>query len=395
MPGLTPHLLPLLTAGRYWLRLAVTCLLLASASAAHADSEKQQRARLEALKQSIESLRGELREVKTDRDQLLNALEKSEKSIGDLNNKVETLKRQLQQQEQQIDGLRQHQGQLERDKSAQQSHVGEHINAAYRLGQQSNLRLLLNQQDPERVARNLKYFEYLTRARAAKIDEYLATIAELQRVEQDIEVKTQQLRHSHDQLRQQHDLLIGQRAERQSTLKKLEATIASKDERLRQMQRDRQRLEQVLQRVTQLLDDIKIPADTANFAALKGRLPWPTQGKVIERFGSDRVAGKIRWEGMVIKADAGTPVKAVHHGRVVFSDYLRGHGLLLIIDHGTGFMSLYARNQELYKEIGEWVNAGEVIATVGNSGGQAHAGLYFELRHKGAPTDPHKWMRAG
>ena len=382
-----------MATSRRWLRLTLACALVGLTLTAQADTETEQRARLQALKESIESLRGELSDVKSDRDQLLNALENSEKSISDLSTKVEKLKQQLQQQEQKIDGLQQRKDQLEQDKGAQQGHVGEHINAAYRLGQQSNLRLLLNQQDPALVARNLKYFEYLTQARAVKIKQYLTTIAELQRVEQAIAVNTEQLRHNHNQLREQRDMLVDQRAERQSTLKKLEATIASKDERLRLMQRDRQRLEQVLQRVTQLLDDIKIPADTVNFATLKGRLPWPTQGTIVERFGADRVAGRIRWEGMVIKADAGTPVKAVHHGRVVFSDYLRGHGLLLIVDHGTGFMSLYARNQALYKEIGEWVNAGEVIATVGNSGGQASAGLYFELRHNGQPTDPHKWIK--
>lgn len=382
---------------RQWRRLLSGLLFLGSVAAALpalAETEAEQRERLQALQKSIESLHKELRSVKTDRNQLLNKLEDSEKAISDLSSKVDKLKKKLEQQERGLDELRDRKQQLEKDKQAQQSHVGEHINAAYRLGQQSNLRLLLNQQDPTLVARNLKYFQYLTRARTAKIDSYLATIDELQQVEQGIAEQTAALRQSHDQLRGQRQQLVSQQAQRKETLRKLEATIASKDERLRQMQREQEQLEEVLRRVARLLDDIKLPDNVEDFAKLKGRLPWPARGAVAERFGNERIAGRMQWQGMVIRAEAGTPVRAIHHGRVVFSDYLRGHGLLLIIDHGTGFMSLYGRNEALYKEIGEWVNAGEVIASVGNSGGQARAGLYFELRHNGHPTDPQQWIKA-
>lgn len=379
-------------------RLLLSSLLLTTLGAATlpalAETEAEQRKRLQALQKSIDSLRSELRGVKTDRNQLLNKLEDSEKAISDLSSKVEKLKKALEQQEQGLDELRDRKEQLKKDKQAQQDHVGEHINAAYRLGQQSNLRLLLNQQDPALVARNLKYFQYLTRARADKIDSYLATIDELQHVEQEIATQTAALRKNHDQLRNQRQQLVRQRDQRKDTLRQLEATIASKDERLRQMQHEQEQLEEVLRQVARLLHDIELPDNATEFAKLKGRLPWPARGAVTERFGSARVAGRMQWQGIVIRAEAGAPVHAVHHGRVVFSDYLRGHGLLLIIDHGTGFMSLYGRNQALYKEIGEWVDAGEVIASVGDSGGQAHASLYFELRHNGRPTDPQKWIKA-
>ncbi len=355
-------------------------------------SEAEQRQKLEALKQSIESLQEELRSVKSNRTELLNALEESEKSIGELSAKARELKKQLEKQESDLNQLHQRKDQLEDDKTTQQDHVGDHINAVYRLGQQSRLKLLLNQQDPSLVARNLKYFDYLTRARTEKISGYIALLNELEQVEQRIVEQNARLRHSEEQLRERHRQLSEQQARRKGTLDKLESIIASKDERLRQLQTDQQRLEQVLQQVTEIFN-IPSPADTAAFAELKGQLPWPTKGRIAKRFGSDRVAGKMRWQGLVIEAEAGTPVIAIHHGRVVFSDYLRGHGLLLIIDHGTGYMSLYGRNRALYKEIGEWVNAGDVIATVGNSGGQKHAGLYFELRHQGEPTDPLSWIK--
>ena len=122
-------------------------------------------------------------------------------------------------------------------------------------------------------------------------------------------------------------------------------------------------------------------------------MPWPAGNKLIKKFGNAKIDGKITWEGILISAKAGTSVEAIHHGRVVFSDYLRGHGLLVIVDHGDGYMSLYAHNQSLLKETGDWVSSGETISRVGNTGGQAQAGLYFEIRHQGKPTDPIKWCR--
>ena len=377
---------------RRFTRLVLLGVLTVAALPGLADSEAGQREKLEVLKQSIESLQAELRSVKSSRSELLNALEESEKSIGELSSKAEKLQKELEEQERVLNRLHERKTKLEDDKSAQQGHVGEHINAAYRLGQQSRLRLLLNQQDPSLVARNLKYFDYLNRARIEKIGGYVATLNELKQVELQIVTHSTQLRQNQSELRERHQQLSAQHGRRKSTLDKLEATIASKDERLQQLQRNQQRLEQVLRQVVEVFD-IKLPSDAGTFANFKGQLPWPTEGRIAERFGSERVAGKVRWQGLVISAEAGTPVIAIHHGRVVFSDYLRGHGLLVIIDHGTGFMSLYARNQVLYKEIGEWVNAGDVIATVGNSGGQEHAGLYFELRHNGQPTDPQAWIK--
>lgn len=138
---------------------------------------------------------------------------------------------------------------------------------------------------------------------------------------------------------------------------------------------------------------MEVEVSNRPFKELKGKLPWPTQGKIIKQFGSARATNKVRWQGLMIASDEGAPVHAVHHGRVVFADYLRGHGLLLIIDHGDSFLSLYAHNQMLYKEIGDWVSAGEEIATVGQSGGQDQAGLYFELRHQGKPTNPNSWLK--
>lgn len=169
------------------------------------------------------------------------------------------------------------------------------------------------------------------------------------------------------------------------------------------MQEDERRLQRLLDSLaTAPRDNSQTPAEGelasegtehTPFLTLRGRLQWPSRGKLTTRYGSARKVGKLKWQGVNIKAPEGTEVHAISHGRVAFSDWLRGFGLLTIIDHGDGYMSLYGGNQSLFKEVGDWVEAGEVIAGVGNSGGRKNSALYFEIRHNGKPTNPLKWCR--
>ncbi|MEX1033351.1 MAG: peptidoglycan DD-metalloendopeptidase family protein [Cellvibrionaceae bacterium] len=174
-------------------------------------------------------------------------------------------------------------------------------------------------------------------------------------------------------------------------LARLNESIETKDQELQQLARDRQYIEQLMTEIVATVGHQNTFNSDAPFAELRGKLPWPAEGQIAHSFGSERVAGKMKWDGVLIRASEGEPVKAIHHGRVVFADYLRGHGLLIIVDHGEGYMSLYAHNQTLKKAVGNWVEAGEVIASVGSSGGQRQAGLYFEIRQHGRPTNPGTW----
>ena len=185
--------------------------------------------------------------------------------------------------------------------------------------------------------------------------------------------------------------------ERQQALAKVNSELKNKNQELKQLNKDRQQLQALLERVTKRVATtgainspsyVPLPAGGEKFSLRKGRLPWPTQGSMIHRFGSARIAGQMNWTGAYIAAPMGNSVIAVHHGRVVFADYFGGHGLLVIVDHGEGYLSLYAHNQNLLKKAGEPVQAGEAIARIGNSGGQASTGLYFEIRHNGKPIDP-------
>jgi len=157
---------------------------------------------------------------------------------------------------------------------------------------------------------------------------------------------------------------------------------------------DRQQLEDLLSSVEEAIADLDLPEATTPIKQLKGKLPWPTQGEIVRNFGSRDTSSGSRWKGVLIRAKEGNEVHAIHYGHVVFADWLRGFGLLLIIDHGNGYMSLYGHNQSIYKQTGDWVASNEVVSSVGNSGGRDNTGLYFEIRRNGKPQNPKSWILA-
>ncbi|VUD59567.1 Murein hydrolase activator EnvC [Thalassocella blandensis] len=374
-------------------RYTVLLLAVMTFHSSWAQTDGDQQAQLDTLKKNIEQLKKELAETKSNRNDVHQALEKTETSIGELNKKAEQLKRELDQRKKKLNNLRDERSQLDKQKQQQQATVGQYINAAYRAGQQSNLRLLLNQQEPARVSRNLKYYSYFVDARQQKIASYISTIERINAIEPEIAFEATKIQQNVDKLNTQKQQLNNAQSSRRQLLAKLDKNIVSQDQRLKSLLEDRSRLERLLSQVLNNVDDVKLSGTSERFGSLKGQIPWPIKGRVLQTFGSDRIGNKLAWEGMLISSPAGTPVKAVHYGRVVFSDYLRGHGLLIIVDHGTGFMSLYAHNQTLYKTLGEWVDTGDTIASVGNSGGQKQSALYFELRHEGKPTNPQRWLK--
>ena len=359
-------------------------------------SEAEYQAKLEALQNTIKELETELSTVKDSRGKLLDQLESNETRINELMEKIDEIKADLQSEGQALNQLQQQRKQLASEQSSQKKHIAQQVRASYRLGKQSNLKLLLNQDDPQAISRMVKYYDYVLHARTEKLNHYAATVDELNRVEPAILTKTAHLKRNQQALQDRYADLQSAQKQRQNTLARLDATIKTKDEQLRKASQDQAAIERVLSRLqtvtgTSANSHRPFANDSTPFTRLKGKLPWPTQGALTHKFGSYRVAGKLKWDGVVISAQEGAAVKAIHHGRVVFADYLRGQGLLIIVDHGEGYMSLYAHNQSLNKSVGSWVAAGEVIAQVGRSGGQQQAGLYFEIRQKGQPTNPSSW----
>ena len=372
----------------FTLRVYAITLLCCLTSLSFADQQED----MKALQENIQQLQKELKSIQGERSDLQKNLQKSETEVGELLKKIEQINRDLKDQNNQLKELQQERETLQGAKRSQQAEVATQVASAYQLGQQSQIKLLLNQESPERVSRMLKYHQYFLAARAEKLAAYMATLEQLDELEPRIAAKTVVLGNSQKALQARHAELKQRQKDRQQALTKINSTLKNKDQEWRQLEEDRERLQALLQQVTHTVGSVPLPTGNEKFSSRKGQLPWPTEGKVIHRFGSPRVSGQMQWSGLMIRAAEGKPVIAVHHGRVVFADYFRGHGLLLIVDHGEGYLSLYAHNQSLFKTTGDWVRAGDAIANVGNSGGQAETGLYFEIRQNGKPTNPATWL---
>ena len=368
--------------------LAISLALPAQA----ADDAAEYEAKLRDLKDNIEALKKELDTVKDKRGKLQNELKKSETDIDSLEQKIDKINGQLKSQDQELDKLQDKKQSLNRERSIQQQRMTAQIRSAYRAGNQSPLRLLLNQESPEHVSRMAKYHDYVLAERNSRITRYLDTIGQLAAIEPGIVKKQESLRQQKQELGLRQQQLQQRQQARSKTLTELNQLIDSKDAKLRLGHEDSQRLQSLLNEMTATVGQVPLASQDTPFSRLKGRLPWPAEGTLRHRYGSSRIAGQLNWEGMMISAQTGAPVVAVHTGRVIFSDYLRGHGLLIIVDHGEGYMSLYAHNQTLLKQVGDKVSGGDTIARIGTSGGQSYSGLYFEIRHKGQPTDPAPWL---
>lgn len=376
-------------------RLGLICLI--SFNCAHhafADDEKAQREKFEQLRKQIEALKSELEQTKNSRDELHNSLESNEKNISELEQKTKKLLRELEQGRKELQELRDERGELIQKKSRESELVAQYISSAHQLGKHSQVKLLLNQQQPAEVSRMLRYYEYFGRERREKISSFRQTIQRINDIEPQIAEQTERVQVRYDSLLAEKRKLDASQSERRQLLAKLDGELRNQENEIRELVKDRQRLQTLLTRMNQAISEQELALTVSEITQLKGKLPWPTKGKLLNKYGSRRMGDALKWQGLRIAADSGTDVLSVHHGQVVFSDYLRGHGLLIIVDHGAGYMSLYAHNQVLYKETGQWVEPGERIAAVGNTGGQKSAALYFELRHNGKPTNPHTWLRS-
>jgi septal ring factor EnvC (AmiA/AmiB activator) len=251
---------------------------------------------------------------------------------------------------------------------------------------------LLSQEEPGTVSRVLAYYEYLSKARARRIASIRERMAELYSMQQEIGRQQEQLGVLREQRRSDREQFMVLRLRREALIEELGRSLTGQGEQLRTLKRDAERLQQVVEQLDKVAEQAEAEKSKP-IKARRGSLAWPVKGRLISRFGSRRAASGLTWDGVVIGAPEGAPVKAVYHGRVAFADWLRGFGLLLILDHGDGYMSLYGFNQTLLKETGEWVDEGEAIALVGDSGGRNHAGLYFAIRHRARPYNPRKWCQ--
>lgn len=372
---------------RQALLTAMAFLLLSTASA----GEKEDRAKLEKIGKDISKLEQSIKGQSRQQDKLANELKKIELASAALSNKISSIEKQRVALNKELIQLEKQYAELESLKRSQEQLISQQIAASYRLGSEEPIKLLLNQEDPEKLSRTLRYYDYFLAARAEKLATYRQTRQQLEATKTDIASRELALKESGRQLAIEQQTLKESRQQREQLLASLNKQIQSSQQTLNQLGNERKRLETVLRALEQRATQLTAPVSGQPFSKQKGRLPWPVSGKLTKHFGAARNAD-ITWNGWLMLAKEGLHVQSVHHGRVIFSDYLRGYGLLVIIDHGEGYMSLYAHNQVLLRETGDWVKPGERIARVGNTGGQADHALYFEIRHNGKPTNPKLWL---
>ena len=360
---------------------------------AQADEERATQSQLKKLRGEIAELSRLLQGFRDERSKLQGSLRSSEVEIGEIQKRMRTIQQQLEEQQRELERLNEQRDDLQSSRRQQAEQIEKQVRGAYQLGRQHKIKVLLNQENPDTVSRALAYYDYFNRARSERIEAYVDLISELDHIEPRIRQQVDTLAVARGQLQQQQSALVDARAQRQQSLARLEATIQNKDQELKAKANDRAELEKLLSAMQETLANLQLPADYRPFAELKGKLPWPVNGRTAHRFGSLREGSELRWQGVTINAGEGETVQAIHNGRVVFADWFRGAGLLLILDHGNGYMSLYGHNQSLLRDVGDWIATGEPIATVGSSGGNRQAGLYFEIRHNGRPTDPGQWCQ--
>jgi len=351
--------------------------------------------KLENLQKSIKKIQQHLKGSKKQRSHVLTELKRLEFKISKNSLKLNVLANKVQKSKQHKQRLEQEISKLNKRLTRQRQALSEQVRSAYSMGQQQNLKMLLNQQDPAQAGRTQEYFNYLNRARTQQITEFNQTIDKKSLSE--IELKQTLVTQNEllQALKKKKRLRQQQRLKRKKLLTELSNKIENQENTLTSLESSRGRIENLLKSLGELLADIPTsPSEQQPFKSLKGKLPWPAKGRFLGKFGQSKNNGDLRWNGVLIKASYGTPIQVVSHGRVAFSDWLQGFGFITIIDHGDGYMSLYGNSESLFKQAGDWVQAGEVIATAGDSGGQPQSGVYFEIRSRGKPVNPSKWCNS-
>ncbi|HET7812143.1 MAG TPA: peptidoglycan DD-metalloendopeptidase family protein [Steroidobacteraceae bacterium] len=377
---------------------ACACLLLSlllTAAAADEPNPAKAEAELKAVRAQIDKVKAELERDAGRRDRLSKEIEESEKSVGAARSELDKLRK-----ERAVHAARR--AELAAERQAQQTALAQdrgalagQIRAASMIGRQEPLKLLLNQRDPGQVGRTLVYYQYFGRARASQIAAIDTHLAELAKLDAGLAEEEQRLAALEEQQSGELRNLQGARDRRGRALVTLEAESKNRARELERLKDQQGGLEKLVRELRRALERIdKFPTDSKDaFAKLRGKLAWPVTGKVVANWGQTR-AGGLKWEGVLLAGTQGSAVRAVYHGRVVYADWLSGLGLLTIIDHGDGYLSLYGHNDRLFKEVGERVQAGDTIATMGDTGGRSRTELYFEIRKAGKPIDPRPWFRS-
>lgn len=382
--------------------LVVACLGLARPAALHAQDpdaaqravqEKDARHKLDGVRAQIRLLVEQQRATRGERGDAVRAMRDKDLALAEVARAVQTLDDQLATQRSQLDTLNQRRAQLESALQSQREALAALLRSAYATGHGEELKLLLQQDDIAAIARVLAYHRYFQRTRIERIEQVRSDLQQLATVQESIRSATQELAATRAARQAEGDKLQAERAERAQLVTGIDAQLKDQAARIAALGKDESALNELLEKLRDVFADIpRQLSANESFAAARGRLAWPLAGKLVSAFGSPDDSGR-RSSGVLLAAREGSAVHAISHGRIAFADWLRGYGLMIIIDHGDGYLSLYGGNETLLKGVGDWVDGGDTIATSGASGGRKTPGLYFELRVKGQPVDPRGWIK--
>jgi len=387
-------------------------LLIAFASAASAAPDAGRQEELKDLRGRIQALQQELEQASEDRAEAADGLKVSERRISDVARSLRDLEARQRRLARQLKSLEAETREVDDEIADQRKRLVVLLRERYVRGGNDAMKLMLNGQDPGEVARNLEYFGYIGRARAQIIRDYQNSLQRLATLREQANVQRESLSQVRNERVAQRKALEDEKGARQQVLYKLSEQIRKQRQEIDTLVRNEKRLSRLIERLARLAaaakpkstvksaakrgEQVERVADASlaglDFDRLKGKLALPVAGEILHRYGQNREGGGPAWKGLFIRARQGQEVHAVGSGQVAFADWLRGFGNLLIIDHGEGFLSLYSNNESLYKQPGDPVRAGDVVATVGATGGQDETGLYFELRRQGKPFDPLAWV---
>jgi septal ring factor EnvC (AmiA/AmiB activator) len=384
---------------RWWLPAVLLLVAVAGGpGAADAQNERkatpaQKEAELKKVKSRIERVRKNVNQDIEKRDRLSVQLRDAELGVQQARRGLETLRAERIASESRLQELEREQAERDRELAAERGALAGELRAAYVNGREEQLKLLLNQQDPAGFGRMLAYYGYFGRARADRIGNIRDKLEHLALVREKIAAENERLKGLESQQEKELAALRSAQQQRTRTVQAIESQIKSKGGELKRLESQAKGLEKLIADLRKALRNVPV-AKQAPFEPLRGKLPWPVQqGKVLARFGQPRAGGSMRWQGMMIGTERGARVRAPFAGRVVYADWLPGMGLMIVLDHGGGYLSLYGHNEEVFRSVGDAVAAGDVIGAVGDSGGHNQPALYFEVRRGREPVNPENWLQ--
>jgi septal ring factor EnvC (AmiA/AmiB activator) len=377
---------------RLALAFGVAVVAALGAALALAQTVRERDAQLQSVRKEIKALETRVASQTAQRDESARTLRAAELDAAAEARKLADLRARLAAHLSERRALGERTTRATRRLATERATLASQVRTSYMNGRAELFKLMLSQQSPASLGRMLVYFDYFNRARSARIGAVSAEVAELADLGHQKERATAELASLESAESAQVASLEHARDERRVLVANLDAGIADSNEKIGKARADEKRLADLVAELTQLMAGFPVNGEQP-FGRLKGKLAWPVMGRLAGEFGQAREGGTVKWNGVLIEASQGTPVRAIYRGRVAFADWLPGLGLLLVLDHGDGYLSLYGHNQALLKEPGDSVSPGETIAQVGDTGGQARPALYFEIRAKGEPVNPHDWIK--